>query len=108
MLRHATKTLGARLTPARVAAVNSFHTSPMVESSLPKKNGAFSSFALQPTLRNAMTRRTDPINISFTLTTGTTQVGEGPKALSSSVAPSDLTGGTHPNKLSPAPFVAKR
>lgn len=39
MLRHATKTLGARLTPARAAAVQFFHTSPVVESSLPRKNG---------------------------------------------------------------------
>ena len=41
MLRHATKTLGARLTLARAAAGKFFHTSPVVESasSLPRKNG---------------------------------------------------------------------
>jgi hypothetical protein len=39
MLRHAAKSLGARLIPARAAAVQCFHSSPAVESSLPKKNG---------------------------------------------------------------------
>ena len=46
MLRHATKTLGARLTPARAAAVNFFHTSPVVESSLPRKNGTAPALSL--------------------------------------------------------------
>ena len=54
MLRHATKTLGARLTLARAAAVNFFHTSPVVESSLPRKNGTALPLSLLSLLHLAL------------------------------------------------------
>ena len=56
MLRHAAKNLGSRLTPARAAAVNFFHTSPVVETSLPKKNGTLApSPAPPPVMRLRLT-----------------------------------------------------
>ena len=56
MLRHAAKNLGSRLTPARAAAVNFFHTSPVVETSLPKKNGTLApSPAPPPAMRLRLT-----------------------------------------------------
>ena len=48
MLRHVAKNLGSRLSPARAAAVNFFHTSPLVESSLPKKNGTLATSPAPP------------------------------------------------------------
>ena len=100
MLRHVAKNLGSRLSPARAAAVNFFHTSPLVESSLPKKNGTLAtSPAPPPAMRHRFLfdLRERP---QFTHA-GTTQVGEGPKALSSTPMPTDLSGGKRALPFSP-------